>query len=219
MQSLPNEQSSSNPLSRDPDRAERMLQNIRNTRGLGPTRFGRMLRRNALLRAMIGKEIEIPEDLVLAAWDSRNGPKRVARIIAVENLEDARDARTRIAAGDDFAEVAAEISLDASAPRGGILSPVSRLDPVWPQSFREALFNLEPDQLSNPIAVDDRFLLLRLEREEAASGVTMEQGRDDALSIARMATERLLMDRLARRLVDESEIEVLDRAIRWRSGP
>ena len=206
-------------LAGDPDRAERMLMNIRLQRGLGPTRFARLLRRNALLRALVGKDIVVPDDLVMATWDSRHGPRRVARVIAVEDLSVARDARTRIEGGADFAEVATEISLDASAPRGGILSPVSRHDPAWPQPFRETLFTLGPGEISTPIAVDDRFLVLRMEREEPASGVTLEENREEALAIARLATERLLMDRLARRLVDQSQIEVIDPSIRWRTRP
>lgn len=207
-----------NTLASDPDRAERFLQDIRDARGLGPTRFARMLRRSALLRAMVQDELVVSEAIIEAAWDSQHGPRRIARVITVDDPSEANAARQRITSGADFAEVAAEVSLDASAPRGGLLAPVSRLDPAWPTPFREAIFAQEPGELSNPIAVDGRFLLVRVEREEPASGTTLEEGRADAETSARLATQRLLMDRLARRLVDESQINVIERAIRWRSG-
>lgn len=206
-------------LSSDPDRAERLLVDIRDARGLGPVRFGRMLRRTSLLRAMVQEEAEISESLITAAWDAQHGPRRIARVIAVDDLTSIDKARERIDSGVNFADVATELSLDASAPRGGLLAPVSRLDPAWPAPFRETLFTQEPGVVSNPILIDGRYLLLRVESEEPPSGITLEDGRAEAETAARLATEQLLMDRLARRLVNESNIDVLDRAIRWRSGP
>ncbi|MCH2160580.1 MAG: peptidylprolyl isomerase [Phycisphaerales bacterium] len=203
-------------LSDDPDRAELLLTELRDVRGLGPRRFNQLLQRSALLRAMVSSEVEVPESLARATWDSEHGPKRVARVISVDDLGTAQEVQARLASGGDFAELAATMSLDRSAPRGGLLAPVSREDPAWPLAFRNALFETEPGVPSPPVIVDGRYLLVLVEREEPASDVTYEAGFEDAMRTARLAAERLLMDRLARRLLVERDLKVIDRSIRWR---
>ena len=203
-------------LSPDPDRAERLLIELRNARGLGPRRFDAMLRRSALLRAMVSNEVVLEERVIRGAWDAEHGAKRIARIIAVEDLVSAGKLRRQIDEGEDFARLAAEFSMDRSAPRGGLLAPVSQLDPSWPEPFRVALFQNDIGGISNPILVEGRYLLLRIEREEPATGVAFEQGRDAAEQTARLAAERILMDRLARRLARSADLKVIDQDIRWR---
>jgi len=205
-------------LSSDPDRAERLLQDLRIARGLGPTRFAALLRRTALLRALVAEDVEVSEDVVRAAWDAAHGPTRITRIIALEDLRDATQVRRRLMNGEPFATVAVEESLDPSGPRGGRLGAVSRFDPAWPRPFREAIFELEPGVLSEPVPVDGRVLLVEVLETRPPSGVTFEEDRDRATRVARLAAERLLMDRLARRLVPEGTIEPLSPALRWSLG-
>ena len=126
-------------LSTDPDRAERLLDELSVARGLGPTRFAALLRRNALLRGLVADDVRISDEVVEGVWDAMHGPTRITRIIAVADLRDATQVRRRLIDGEDFASVAVETSLDASGPRGGRLGPVSRLDPAWPRAFREAM--------------------------------------------------------------------------------
>jgi hypothetical protein len=202
-------------LSNDPDRAERLLEELRAARGLGPTRFASLLRRNAMLRALVAEDVEVSDDVIEAAWDAVHGPTRVTRIIAVADLRDATQVRRRLLNGEDFAAVAVETSLDASGPRGGRLGPVSRLDPAWPRAFREAIFTLEPGELSKPVPVDGRVLLIEVLEARPESGVSFEADRERAARVARLAAERLLMDRLARRLVPEGTIKPLSPPLRW----
>ncbi len=205
-------------LSSDPDRAERLLEELRTARGLGPTRFAALLRRNALLRALVAEDVELSDEVIEAAWDAAHGPTRISRIIAVLDLRDATQVRRRLVDGEDFATLAVERSLDASGPRGGRLGPVSRLDPAWPRAFREALFALEPGVLSEPVPVDGRVLLIEVLETRPASGVSFEADRERASRVARLAAERLLMDRLARRLVPEGTVEAISPALRWSLG-
>lgn len=202
-------------LSSDPDRAERLLADLRVARGLGPVRFAALLRRTALLRALVAEDVEIAEEVVVGAWDAAHGPARVTRIIAVGDLRDAMRLRDRLDDGADFATLAVEHSLDASGPRGGRLGPVSRLDPAWPRAFREAIFALDPGVVSAPVPVDGRVLLIEVLEERPASGVTLDDDRPRSERAARLAAERLLMDRLARRLVPPDAIEPLAPALRW----
>ena len=202
-------------LSADPDRAELLLAELRRARGLGPIRFAALLRRNALLRLLVAEDVVVDEDVVRGAWDKVHGPRRVARVIATRDLRSAEEARRRILAGEDFTVVAVETSIDASAPRGGRLAPISRLDPSWPAGFRRALFELEPGTLSKSIPIEGRMLVFEIVEELPEDGVTFAEGRPQAERAARLAAERLMMDRLARRLVPEASIEPLDQSLRW----
>lgn len=205
-------------LAEDPDRAERILQELRNGRGLGPVRFSGLLRRNAILRSLIADDVVLDENIVRGAWDARHGASRVVRIISTTDLRTAEKARARIESGEDFSVVAVETSIDASGPRGGRLAPLSRLDPSWPRAFREAIFDCTPGSLSDAMPVDGRILLVEVLEERPADGVPFEAGREEAQRVARLAAERLLMDRLARRLVPVDSIEPLDPALRWSLG-
>lgn len=202
-------------LSSDEDRAELLLQRLRRARGLGPIRFSSLLRRNALLRALVSEDVEIDPEVVRGAWDSIHGPRRIARVIATRDLRTAEAARERILAGEDFAVVAVEASIDSSATRGGRLAPISRLDPSWPAGFRRALFELEPGTLSTSIPLEGRMLVIEVVEELPADGVSFEEARPQAELAARLAAERLLMDRLARRLIPDGSIEALDPSLGW----
>jgi hypothetical protein len=202
-------------LAEDPDRAERLLDELRRNRGLGPIRFEALLRRTALLRRLVAEEVEITDAALEGAHDLAHGPRRVARIVVVEDLRAASDARRSLDAGTPFATVAVERSLDASADRGGLLAPVSRLDPSWPVAFRRAVFDAEIGRVSEPVRIDARTLLILVEAERPGTGVSLDAARDDAEAAARLAIERLLMDRLARRLVPENAIDPIDPSLRW----
>lgn len=202
-------------LSSDEDRAELLLQRLRRARGLGPIRFSALLRRNALLRALVSEDVEIDPKVVRGAWDSVHGPRRVARVIATRDLRTAEAVRARLLAGEDFAVVAVETSIDSSATRGGRLAPISRLDPSWPAGFRRALFELEPGRPSASLPLEGRMLVIEVVEELPADGVSFEEGRPQAERAARLAAERLLMDRLARRLVPDGSIEALDPSLDW----
>ncbi len=206
-------------LSSDPDRAERLLADLRVVRGLGPVRFAALLRRTALLRALVKGDVEIAEEVVIGAWDAVHGASRVTRIIAVSDLRDASRIRGALTDGADFAVLAVENSVDASGPRGGRLGPVSRFDPAWPRAFREAVFEARPGEVSAPVPVEGRILLIEVLEERPPSGVTLEEDRPRAERAASLAGERLLMDRLARRLVPPDAIEPISPALRWSLDP
>jgi hypothetical protein len=206
-------------LAEDPDRGERLLEELRRSQGLGPIRFEALLRRTALLRRLVAEDVQITDTARRGAHDLRHGPRRTTRIIAVGDLRTAAEARARIAAGTPFATVAVESSLDASAARGGLLAPVSRLDPSWPAAFRKIVFQALFGDLSDPVQIDGRVLLVQVESEQPATGVTFEAGREIAEADARLAVERLLMDRLARRLMPKGRVEALDPSLRWSLSP
>jgi len=206
------------------DRGERLLRELRATRGLGEHRFEGLLRRNAGLRRLVRDEVVINERVIRQAYDLRYGARIPARIIVVETIGDAARAIERLDAGEPFPEVAARLSTDESASRGGLLEPVNPADPSYPQALRDALRNLAPGERSRPVALDAGFAILLRETSDLApqDAPTLDAARPTLEREARLRQERLLMGERARELLSRSRITVFDddlnRAWRTRTG-
>ena len=197
-------------LARDENEARRLLDEIRLREGLGPVRFTALLRRNASLRRLVEDQVDLREEAVFISWDTLHGPRRSARVLVTSNLAQARDALELIRGGREFSEVAARFSTDESASTGGLLEPVSRLDPSWPTAFRETLWDLQAGEISEPILVDGDCLVVMFLEELPGDGIGFEAGRTEAEEYLRRAQERILMDTEARKLLDSVEIDVID---------
>lgn len=84
-----------------------------------------------------------------------------ARHILVSTEEEANQVLTRLRAGEDFAKLAQELSLDqGSAANGGDLDWFGRGKMVAP--FEEAVFALEPGQVSEPVETQFGFHIIQL---------------------------------------------------------
>ena len=206
-------------MAADPDRAERMLREIRLEDGLGPKRFAALLRRTALLRAMVQEDVRLSAALIRSVWDAKHGPKRTSQIIALESPSVATTALDRLAAGEAFAEVARNMSRDASRTQGGRLPAVSRLDPAWPEAFRAVLFETPVGNVSPPISIDGRFLLIKPLENMPPTGHSFDEGHAAAERAARLSQERVLMDRLSRELLAQQGTTILDPIASWRDSP
>jgi hypothetical protein len=197
-------------LAEDPDRAIRLLQEVRTKDGLGPMRYQALLRRNAILRLLVEDQIEIGEGSIIAAWDRDHGPKRVARVLVVQSLADTAEMKDQLQAGVPFAELAAARSTDPSASTGGLVEPISRLDPSWPTSFREVLWSIEPGTVSTPVLVGENYVLVQCLEERPGDGIELEDVREESERVVRRARERMLMDSTARNLLEDASIDILD---------
>jgi hypothetical protein len=202
-------------MSEDPDVAARLARQGRARQGLGPTRLDRLLRRNAALRALVRDQVEINDEAVRRMYDIVHGPKRQARLIIAPTLNDAQAAINRVNAGELFADVAVEVSTDTSAARGGLLEPISRADASYPQVMREALWALVPGELSRPVFLSDRYAVLSLVRVVDGDDADFHAVRPDLERMVRLNQERILMDDLARQLVAEASITIIDEEVKW----
>jgi hypothetical protein len=197
-------------LDEDPDRAIRLLQEVRIRDGLGQERYAALLRRNAILRMLVEDQIQISEDSIIAAWDRNHGPRRVARVLVVESLAETADIQRQLEAGIPFAELAASRSNDPSASTGGLVDPISRLDPSWPTSFREVLWSIEPGTVSTPVLVGENYVIVKCLEERPGDGIQLEAVREESELVVRRARERLLMDTTARALLEDASIDIID---------
>lgn len=203
-----------------PGQRERLLETTLRARGLGPTRTAALLRRNAILRALVRPEVSVTESAVAQSYALRFGPAIPARLITANTLRDAQGAIDRLDAGEPFGEVAARLSTDPSAARGGLIEPVNPADPSYPSSLRQALETLGPGQRSAPIALDEGFVIvLREPGGSDAPPPPLETVRAEVERDATLRQERLLMDRLARRLLESASVTTFDTSLdaSWRA--
>ncbi len=201
----------------DSAQAAEALAQLRAQRGLGPSRFAALLWRTAALRALVQLRdpVTISESAIEQAYDMAYGERRVARVITLPTLTEAQQALEALQQGADFASLAATRSTDASAERGGLLEPLSRRDPAYPPAIRQALFALSPGRWSNPIAVEQGFAILKLERVIPAQNRPLEQVREQLVRDLTVRQERLRMDELARSLLQRVAPVALEDHLRW----
>lgn len=197
-----------------------ILRDIRRTRGLGDARFAGLMRRNAMLRKLVADDVQITDSTIEQAHQLRYGPRIPARIITTATTEQAMEALSRLRSGEAFGEVAARLSTDPSAARGGIIEPVNPSDPAYPQAFRAALSRAPVGTYTPAIALEQGFAILLREGDGAPEGGVppIDTVREALERDVRMRQERLLMSALARQLIESARISVTDPSIdrSWR---
>ena len=201
------------------DAAAAALERLKARRGLGPVRFAALLRRNAMLRALVQPDVLVNEASIAQAYALRYGERFRTRVITVSTANEAAGALRRVRAGEDFSRVAAEVSTDASGVRGGLVEPISPADPAFPQALRDTLAKMTPGEVSSPIALAQGFTIVVL---DAKGPLHVEPGppvpgsvRPELERDARLRQERLLMEQLARELGAGTGVRPLDPSLRW----
>lgn len=113
--------------------------------------FRESLRLNQLLNEAAIKDIKVTEDEVKEYYDSKELDIK-ARHILVEDEATAKEVKSKLDAGEDFATVANEYSTDTAAnQQGGDLGTISRDDPNMDEDFKAAAFKLKKDEISGPV--------------------------------------------------------------------
>jgi parvulin-like peptidyl-prolyl isomerase len=108
--------------------------------------------------------------------EMRYGESASARHILTESEEEAQDALTRIEEGEDFGDVAEEVSTDeGSAVQGGDLGEFTR-DRMVPE-FAEAVFNAEVGEVVGP--VESEFGFHVIEVTDRQDGPALEDVSDE----------------------------------------
>ena len=98
--------------------------------------------------------------LILAVPAGAQNPPVGVRLIEVASESTAESVRARLEAGDAFAPLAREYSLDTTASAGGFLGFVNAAD--LRDEFRSALEGLEPGEVSPITPLADRYILLQI---------------------------------------------------------
>ncbi len=156
-------------------------------------------------------DLEISESSLKARYETQKGrfviPERrrtshilieVGENAPAEELQAAEaraaEAAARARAGEDFAELARELSDDiGSAQAGGDLGWVER--DVMVEAFEQALFDMEAGQISDPVNTAFGFHVINLLEIEESRGKTFEEARDElAAEYRETELERLYLE-------------------------
>lgn len=199
--------------STDEDQAVRLMAQLRRVRGLGKKRFAAMLHRNAALRLLVQPQVRVSDAAMGLHYQRLYGPRYQGRILVRPTLRDLDPIQDRLTAGESFSDLAAELSSDLSAAQGGLLSPISPVDPEYPQSIRKLLPRLEVGEISDAIAVDGGFALVKLERKIAGQGIEFDDVKEELKLQVTRYVEGMLMDQMARALTTKTGVVVLDPAL------
>ncbi len=131
---------------------------------------------------------QIYEQDIAARGDSAQRDSDHILVLVDEGTDEAtalakiRDAAQRLAAGEDFAALAREISEDpGSAENGGNLGPVTK--GAFDQAFEDALWALStPGEVSEPVRTEFGYHLIRLKEISEAEVPTFEAERAGILA-------------------------------------
>ncbi len=194
----------------DLDQGARILDELRQRRGLGSQRFADLLRRNAGLRLLVADQVTVTDIALEQAYQLQYGQRYQARLITTPAFNEAVAVVRAARAGESFVDLAIEHSTDVSRQQGGRLEPISVADASYPLAIRTALSQMQPGQVSEPIALEQGFAVLLLERTIAPDAVQLESVRDELTRRVRLQAEAVLMQQLARDLLANAQVLVLD---------
>jgi peptidyl-prolyl cis-trans isomerase SurA len=93
-----------------------------------------------------------------------------------ETAKKAAAIRARIAAGEDFAKVAAEVSDSASKANGGLIGPFPVSD--LSETLRQTIETMKPGEVTQPARTARGFQILKLETLKPAASQPFESVRD-----------------------------------------
>jgi foldase protein PrsA len=199
------------------DRAgsERLLDAVLDGRMMSRPEYMLTVRRNAHLRKVVAAQLAISDDQLRSEHELAYGDRVQVRHIQLANLVDASRIKERLAAGEDFAELASRYSTNITTARhGGLLEPFSLRDEDIPQAFRQVAANLKPGDVSDLVRIGEWFHVLKMERRIPAETHEFDEVKE---SLRRRLLVRLTDARirtLFEKLIREASVQIADPVLR-----
>ena len=179
-------------------------------KGYGPHRKSALLFRNAALRKLISPDVRVTESAKRRMFSIIYGVSYPARIIVVPSLDLATDITSKLNGGASFKSTAIEYSIDSSGDRGGSVNPINAADPVWPSAIRDVLPNLVIDEISTPILIVDKWVIIQITEAPLISDVPFEDVEPEMFRLSKLAQERFLMEQLSLSLIEKHTLTIFD---------
>jgi len=204
-------------ISSDFDRAgaERLLDAVLAERMMSRPEYMLTVRRNAYLRKIAAVGLTIADDQLKAEFDLVYGDRVQVRHVQLANLADASRIKERLAAGEDFAELASRYSTNATtARRGGLFEPFSLRDEDVPLAFRQVAARLRPGEVSDLVRVGEWFHLLKMERLIPAEVREFDDVKGVLRSRLVVRMSEAKMRTLYEKLFREASVQIADPVLR-----
>ncbi|WP_339221465.1 peptidylprolyl isomerase [Paenibacillus sp. FSL H8-0332] len=112
-------------------------------------------------------------------------------IIQTSTYNEAGTVMDRLEQGEDFAELAREVSIDEeSRQHGGSIGMVEEKDPFWPEELLETAAGLENGDIAGPLQINGSYAVIRLEK-------LIDPGKPDQEELRRMIGQQLRLEQAA----------------------
>ncbi|MEK7730785.1 MAG: peptidyl-prolyl cis-trans isomerase [Planctomycetota bacterium] len=195
--------------------AEGLLDSVLAERNISREEFLVTLRRNAYLRKIVQSQQVITNDRLRAEFTRRFGERVQVRHIQLGSAAEAGRVQDRLAAGEDFADLASRYSANTpSARKQGLLDPFSADDEEVPAALRQAAFALQPGQVSNVVRVGEWYHLLKLDGMLPSEPRDFDQVRGELERDLRDRVSEAAMRELYEKLFHQANIDVRDPTVR-----
>ena len=191
------------------------LEIVLKQRGISLAEFNIGMERNAHLRKVVQRGFVVDDATLREEFARLYGEKVEVRHIQVSTIAGLHEALDRLGNGDDFSEVARQVSENTdSSARGGLMEPFSFSDEEIPAMLREAAFAMGVGQVSKPLKVGRFWQILRMERRLAGRGARLEDVRAEVEKSLRDRVIPQEMNRVITELYEKARIRVLDSELR-----
>ena len=167
----------------------------------------------ALLLSRAGAAVLVTDADVEAEYDRhperyrRPEEARVARIFVRERAGADR-ARARVQRGEEFGQVAREVSQSPDAAAGGDMGYVRRGD--LPSEFENVVFRLKEGEVSAVMASEEGFLVFQLEKREPARQLTREEAAPEIRRTLSRNKAGAYLDQVVERARREGRLRILE---------
>jgi len=129
------------------------------------------------------------------------------RHILTATIEDAQEALRRLDAGEDFADVARDLSIHASRIYGGQLPPFSR--GTYNRDFEDAAFPLKVGELSPVIKTDLGYHIIEKTGETPQTTIPFDQVKDEIKERIGKEKQERVLNSFYRQIRNETQVEIL----------
>ncbi len=200
--------------------ASELLNRLCASKGLGPNRYPRFLRRNAMLRKLVADRSSPSQAEYTLSERIAFGPTYRVRLFVNTDRHQAIALRKRVLSEPPnaqqwvFADACSTDSIHPSAPRGGFIPDLSTSDPNYPSILTNAIENTQPGELSSVLSTDAGYALVFVESKVPAIVPTPDQIHSVRSQLV-LRKQRLEMERLADELLDAAEVIVTDPSLNW----
>jgi len=164
------------------------------------------------VNSYIDSLISIPEDEILELYKTtpKYQQKEVIRVrhILVNTEEEAKEILNKIKAGEDFAKLAKERSIDENVRKtGGDLGWFPRGVTVKP--FEEAAFSLKEGEVSDPVKTEFGYHIIKLENRKTDPPVELEKVRSEIVKQLMLKKKKEFVAKKLEALRASTPIEIL----------
>ena len=202
------------PMANSDAERQQMLNQLLTSRNVTYSTWSLIMRRNALLRNIIGTDFKVPDEAVRSAFDRKHG-----RMVVVSHIETKEHVVAKLvkslAEKQDFAALAKEYSINPTGKNGGRLPPIGHdTKQVSPALKQVALAMTKIGEISDPVQVASRFHILKLEQIIEPKKVSYTEENDKIANKLKEQMIRSAGNRLLQKLTEAAKVEYVNPSLR-----